>query len=317
MSILSICLTLTMFLPVVYSECPPAGVCLPGPVNAAHFVAKTVAATSTCGDPPGKYCRAISDCYVCNKTTHSVDFMTDGKLNTNWQSVTWWQWFKENNDTDVPLQANVTISFNKSYAITGKISIIFRYPRPKKMILEKSTDKGKTWVTLQYFADSCEDRFNLESFPVDDVFRGDYRVHCVEDYSSFSPQRDGLVEFDFVRRYTDDDFWNGTLQEYFTATDLRLQLLYPGTDGQENVDNKIENIFNRFFYGISDLNVKARCQCHGHALFCDYPNVKGKDCDCKHNTEGQDCERCKPLFNNKLWMPATSDSEPNPCEGMC
>ena len=36
-------------------------------------------------------------------------------------------------------------------------------------------------------------------------------------------------------------------------------------------------------------------------------------CSCEHNTEGEDCERCKPLFNNKPWAFATSQNA-NECE---
>jgi len=242
--------------------------------------------------------------------------MTDGNLGTSWQSVTWWEWYINNNFTDEPLKVNVTISFDKSYAVTGEIRITFKSPRPYKMILEKSMDKGMTWTPLQYYADNCNDRFSVPSTSVESITNGDFSLHCVEEYSSTTPQQDGFVLFDFLRRYSKTNFWNRTLQEYFTATDLRLQMLYPGTDRLENVENKVENIFNQYFYAISDVKVNARCQCHGHGLYCDYPNFVGKDCDCLHNTEGEDCERCKPLYNNKTWMPASSDSEPNPCEGI-
>ena len=30
-------------------------------------------------------------------------------------------------------------------------------------------------------------------------------------------------------------------------------------------------------------------------------------CNCQHNTEGADCQTCKPLYNNKPWSRATSD----------
>ena len=316
--IITIILIVAAFITEVSCLCFPDEACIPGPVNAARLVDHTVNATSTCGDPPAEYCRLkpLNKCFMCNKTTHTVEKMTDSNLGTSWQSVTWWEWYINNNFTDEPLKVNVTISFDKSYAITGEIRITFKSPRPYKMILEKSMDKGMTWSPLQYYADDCNDRFSTPSTPVESITDGDFGLHCVEEYSETTPQENGLVLFDFLRRYAKTDFWNRTLQEYFTATDLRLQMLYPGTDRLENVDNKVENIFNQYFYGISDLRVNARCQCHGHALFCDYPNFSGKDCDCQHNTEGEDCERCEPLYNNKTWMPATSDSEPNPCEGM-
>lgn len=312
-----ICSIVAAFLAEVSCECSSAGVCIPGPQNAARLADHTVVATSTCGDPPAQYCRVkpLNRCFTCNETSNTVEKMTDGKLSTSWQSVTWWEWYQNNNQTDEPLMVNVTISFNKSYAITGEIRVTFKSPRPYKMILERSTDKGLTWSPLQYYADDCKERFNMSSTPVESITFSNFDLHCVQDYSDSTPQENGVVLFDFLRRYVKSDFWNRALQDYFTATDIRLQLLYPGTDRLENVNNLVENIFNQYFYSIADLRVNARCQCHGHGEYCDHPNRNGKDCDCGHNTEGEDCERCKPLFNNKPWMPATSDSEPNPCEG--
>ena len=312
-----ICSIVAAYFTEVSGECSDAGVCVPGPVNAARLVNRTLTATSTCGDPPAKYCRVkpLNQCFMCNKSTHSVEKMTDDSLRTSWQSVTWWEWYNNNNKTDEPLKVNVTISFNKSYALTGEIRLIFKSPRPVEMILEKSDDKGQTWTPLQYYAEDCKERFNMSNTPVESITLGNFGLHCVQDYSAFNPQEDGEVKFEFLRRYSKSHFWNATLQKYFTATDIRVQMRHPGTEGQENLDIKTEEIFNQYFYSIADLRVVARCQCHGHGEFCDYPNFKGKDCDCLHNTEGEDCERCKPLYNNKPWMPATSESEPNPCEG--
>ncbi|XP_058127667.1 netrin-B-like [Anopheles ziemanni] len=56
-----------------------------------------------------------------------------------------------------------------------------------------------------------------------------------------------------------------------------------------------------FTYALSDFAVGGRCKCNGHASRC----VKGADgkleCDCKHNTAGRDCERCKPFFFDRPW----------------
>ena len=313
----TIWLIVVAFFSEVSGECSDAGVCVPGPVNAARLVKKTVTATSTCGDPPARYCRVkpLNDCFWCNKSTHTIEKMTDGSLSTSWQSVTWWEWYNNNNQTDEPLKVNVTISFNKSYAITGEIRLTFKSPRPVEMILEKSNDKGQTWTPLQYYAENCMQRFNMSNTPVETITLGDYKLHCTQDYSDLSPQENGVVLFDFLRRYVKSDFWNSTLQKYFTATDIRLQMLHPNTEGRENLNIKTKEIFNQYYYSIADLRVNARCQCHGHGEFCDYPNFQGKDCDCSDNTEGEDCERCKPLYNNKPWGPAPNDNDPNPCEG--
>lgn len=52
-----------------------------------------------------------------------------------------------------------------------------------------------------------------------------------------------------------------------------------------------------------------RCKCNGHADRCftyqDQDFEEKYKCDCKHNTDGVDCEKCLPFFNDKPWSPAT------------
>ena len=56
-----------------------------------------------------------------------------------------------------------------------------------------------------------------------------------------------------------------------------------------------------------------RCACNGHAGRCgsDIDSV----CDCLHNTEGDNCERCLPFYNDKPWRyGATNNAFPcKPC----
>uniref|UniRef100_A0A182J2J1 Uncharacterized protein n=1 Tax=Anopheles atroparvus TaxID=41427 RepID=A0A182J2J1_ANOAO len=69
-----------------------------------------------------------------------------------------------------------------------------------------------------------------------------------------------------------------------------------------------------FTYALSDFAVGGRCKCNGHASRC----VKGADgkleCDCKHNTAGRDCERCKPFFFDRPWGRGTM-RDANECKG--
>ena len=67
-------------------------------------------------------------------------------------------------------------------------------------------------------------------------------------------------------------------------------------------------------YAVSDFAVGGRCKCNGHASKC----VTGKDglltCECKHNTAGRDCEKCKPFYFDRPWARATA-RDANECKG--
>ncbi len=60
-----------------------------------------------------------------------------------------------------------------------------------------------------------------------------------------------------------------------------------------------------------------RCKCNLHASQCLY--VDGNlQCQCEHNTTGQDCQRCKKGFKTKTWKSGsyspTPNGSPNSCE---
>ncbi|XP_037938542.1 netrin-A isoform X2 [Teleopsis dalmanni] len=66
-------------------------------------------------------------------------------------------------------------------------------------------------------------------------------------------------------------------------------------------------------YAVSDFSVGGRCKCNGHASKC-IPDHHGLlTCDCKHNTSGRDCERCKPFHFDRPWGRATA-RDPNECK---
>lgn len=66
-------------------------------------------------------------------------------------------------------------------------------------------------------------------------------------------------------------------------------------------------------YAVADFAVGGRCKCNGHASRC----VTGRDgqlaCECKHNTAGRDCERCKPFHFDRPWGRATA-RDANECK---
>lgn len=67
-------------------------------------------------------------------------------------------------------------------------------------------------------------------------------------------------------------------------------------------------------YALSDFSVGGRCKCNGHASRC----VRGVDgqleCECKHNTAGRDCEKCKLFYFDRPWARGTF-RDANECKG--
>lgn len=51
--------------------------------------------------------------------------------------------------------------------------------------------------------------------------------------------------------------------------------------------------------------ISGSCFCNGHASSCsrinDIPDSVGH-CICSHNTEGENCERCISLYNDRPWI---------------
>lgn len=105
------------------------------------------------------------------------------------------------------------------------------------------------------------------------------------------------------------------LQSWVTATDIKITLDRLNTFGDEVFGDP--QVLRSYFYAISDIAVGARCKCNGHASKCvRSTGINGENnlvCECKHNTDGPDCERCLPLYNNVEWKRATS-SEVNECK---
>ncbi|KAE8742319.1 hypothetical protein FOCC_FOCC012119, partial [Frankliniella occidentalis] len=71
-------------------------------------------------------------------------------------------------------------------------------------------------------------------------------------------------------------------------------------------------------YAVSDLSVGGRCKCNGHASRCTATGGQGGQpgqltCECRHNTAGRECERCKPFHFDRPWARATA-KDANECK---
>merc|ERR550534_774692 len=73
-----------------------------------------------------------------------------------------------------------------------------------------------------------------------------------------------------------------------------------------------EDDFTSKYISISDLAIGGRCKCNGHASKCSLDKYGELACDCQHNTDGRECEKCKPFHFDRPWGRATS-SAANEC----
>ncbi|XP_072286853.1 netrin-G2 isoform X2 [Pyxicephalus adspersus] len=269
----------------------------------------------TCGDPSEYFCTHENP-YLCSDecdastpdlahpSSHMVDKDEEG-LATYWQSVTWKRYPE-------PLVANITMSWNKTIELTDDIVVTFEYGRPTVMMLEKSLDYGRSWHPYQYYADDCIEAFGMTPKKVVNLIASNItRVLCTEEYSRWAgSKKEKNVLFEVRERfaifagpdlrkmenlYTRMESTKG-LKDFFTLTNLRLRLLRPALGGTYVQRDNLR----KYFYAISNIEVTARCKCNLHANACNFRDG-ALQCECEHNTTGQDCGRCKKSFRNRSW----------------
>uniref|UniRef100_A0A8C1XAF9 Netrin g2b n=1 Tax=Cyprinus carpio TaxID=7962 RepID=A0A8C1XAF9_CYPCA len=285
----------------------------------------------TCGNPPERFC-TLENPYLCSDEcdasnpdlAHPPQLMQDRErsgLITYWQTVTWRRYPE-------PLQANISLSWNKTLELTDDIQITFEYGRPTVMVLEKSLNFGRTWQPFQYYADDCVDAFKMAPRRARDLTAANVtHVICTEQYSRWvGSKNEKVVRFEVRSRftifagprllnmeglYTRMESMKG-LRDFFMFTNLRLRLLRPALGGTYvQRDNLM-----KYFYAISNVEVLCKCtyhrflchddvslslsdcECNGHSNRCSYINFLNiVTCvSCKHNTRGQNCEHCRMGF---------------------
>ncbi|XP_014675013.1 PREDICTED: laminin subunit gamma-1-like [Priapulus caudatus] len=268
----------------------------------------------TCGlDGSEDFCTlaVVSECDRCANQNaykrHVKEMMVDNLgTETWWQSITWSKIYPN------PLEINVTFTYgDKLYELASDIEITFQSARPRTMVLWSSKDNGITWDPLQYYSSNRCPTF-VRTRGVKTFFsRADLAaVVCTDKYSSVLPSSGGKVIFplserlDLVRRAGGSTALyselarNDALQNFTLFNVLRIQLLHPATDGRE-IYGGDPSTYLKYYYGISDIEVTARCWCNLHGKCIDVGDREA--CQCKHNTAGTNCERCLPMFNELPW----------------
>ncbi|XP_028830196.1 netrin-1a isoform X2 [Denticeps clupeoides] len=291
-----------------YDESGNARRCIPDFVNSAF--GKEVRASSTCGRPAARYCAVTEkgdergrSCQMCDasdpKKHRPPAYLTDLH---NPHNLTCWQ---SENHVQHPRNVTLTLSLGKKFEVTY-VSLQFCSPRPESMAIFKSMDHGKTWVPFQFYSAQCRKMFNRPSrAPI--TKQNEQEAVCTDAHTDLHPLAGGLIAFSTLDgRPSAHDFDNSpVLQDWVTATDIRVAFSRLHTLGDENADDS-------YYYAVSDLQVGGRCKCNGHASRC----VKDRDgnlvCECRHNTAGPECDRCKPFHYDRPWQRATA-REANEC----
>ncbi|XP_046398142.1 netrin-1-like [Ischnura elegans] len=228
--------------------------------------------------------------------------------------------------------ANVTLRLplGKKFEVTY-VSVQFcpGSPRPDALALYKSMDHGRTWQALQFYATDCRRAFGRA--PRAAITRANEQEALCTELGASSPAAPARIAFSTLegRPSAADLDSSPVLQDWVTATDIQVVLVAPQapivtpTVTVAN-GNQTLPIFQQpqsyqppgaVHFAIADLAVGGRCKCNGHASRCtvvEGPGGGSLACECRHNTAGRDCERCRPFHFDRPWGRATA-RDPHEC----
>ncbi|XP_023239606.1 netrin-1-like [Centruroides sculpturatus] len=293
-----------------YDETNEPRRCIPDFVNAAF--GKEVKASSECGNPPSRYCvtsgddkgEIVRNCQICDaghpKRRHPVAYLTD--LN-NPNNVTCWMSEPFGQSLH---NVSLTLSLGKKYELTY-ISLQFCNQKPDSLAIYKSMDYGKTWHPFQYYSSQCRKMYGRQNRAII-TKANEQEPLCTDAQSNVEPASGARIAFSTLEgRPSAYDFDNSpVLQDWVTATDVKVVFNRLSGWTPEPTDNESYAQRESHYYSVSDLAVGGRCKCNGHASRCVHNRDGLLVCDCKHNTAGRDCEKCKPFHFDRPWGRATA-----------
>nr|XP_039257196.1 laminin subunit alpha-1-like isoform X3 [Styela clava] len=293
-----------------------------------------IVANATCGENgPEQFCKLVehvhrisrrrrkrSQCDICSShphQSHDIEYAIDGRGSRWWQSPTISSGYEYH-------WVTITLDLKQVFQVAYFIFKAGNSPRPGNWILEKSLD-GITWQAWQYFAvtdSECRHRYPARVTRMGSPkFRYDNEVVCTSFFSQLLPLQNGEIHISMINGRPSAENPSDELIKFTSARYVRLRFQKIRTlhadlmtiSGQpaEYVD---QSVTQRYFYSVKDISIGGMCICYGHAHDCPSHATTGKFiCKCEHNTMGDNCEQCRPKFNQYKWSPGNGGFQCEEC----
>lgn len=285
-----------------------------------------------------------NNCHICDKadpkTMYPPSALTD--LN-NPNNVTCWR--SDAVPITVGANAapdNVTLTLNldKKFELTY-VSLQFcpEAIKPDSLAIYKSVDYGKTWQPFQFYSSQCRRVYGRPN-KATITKMNEQEARCSDAHGQITDFANspfgGRIAFSSLEGRPSAAHFDtsAVLQDWVTATDIRIifhRLQMPkdlldddltaetaAPKGKPQRDSSKEKkgivdavtsttvaTMSAHNYAVSDFAVGGRCKCNGHASRCIADADEQLFCDCRHNTAGRDCEKCKPYYFDRPWGRAT------------
>uniref|UniRef100_F7ALI8 Usherin n=1 Tax=Xenopus tropicalis TaxID=8364 RepID=F7ALI8_XENTR len=228
-----------------------------------------------------------------NPDAHPVSYMNDNDLETTWISS-----LLPSLNTEEGII--ITLDFVNGQYQVFYVIIQFYSPLPQTLKIQKKKDRDSLWEDWQYFAKDCQ-YFEMEN---NGVLKFPDSVNC-QQIPKHAPFSRGNVTLSVLtpepnHRPGYNDFYNTqSLQEFVKVSQLRIHLM--GQYYSEGSEAEAVPYRHRY-YGINEITISGRCNCNGHADYCDQSVTPYRClCDINSHTYGANCDRCLPLFNDKAF----------------
>ncbi|XP_064107459.1 laminin subunit alpha lam-3-like isoform X1 [Macrobrachium nipponense] len=284
-----------------------------------------ISANATCGqNGPEMTCKLTEhsgnrppQCLICDARSpdpsrrHPVTNAIDG-TDSYWQSPSLaagrrYEW------------VTLTLDLKEVYQVAYVIVKSAVSPRPGNWILERSVE-GRNFQPWQYYAISdseCQNFYEVPPTRGRPSYTSDSQVICTSYFSRLNPLEDGEIHTSLLNGRPGSAGPSEELLEFTKARYVRLRFQKIRTlhgDLQDSSQETDGSVTQRYFYSVKDISIGGRCVCNGHADNCDTDDpAKLARCSCVHNTCGNSCDYCCPLYNQQPWR-AGNFSDGGVCE---